>query len=259
MMIRRFSIFAILVLYLTISARAQTEPQVDPFESRFDSLSIDSAAINLVITSSPDSASIYLESKGTESVTPAGFTLSPGKYTLEVVRENYEPLAQNITLQMGTDVTVGFILKAFPPLPLTAESLGMEYKPIIKPRDLGEADAVMQRYSRLAEVFAIIPFGQGLLGKFLASESNQKEANILLISGAFLSIGSYTIGKIASSRKRKKIEKHNLIAKEENELIMQENKEIDQLINEQNRLAVDRWLSENSGRGKVVIDKSPSP
>lgn len=216
-------------------------------------VSPDSAYLNII--SSPDTAFISINNSSTVRATPLNLALGPGPYKIEAARDGYEPLTRELNLMAGKRISANFILKSIPPPPVEAESLGLFYLPEQPLRDPAEADKLRQSFNRWAEIFAIIPFGQGMLAKLLVDDEEQQHINILIISGATLSLGSMVLGRILSNRKRDRIETSNARIKEENKVSQAHNLEIDEQLREKNDEALQEWLLENEGRGRVVIQE----
>jgi hypothetical protein len=213
----------------------------------------DSAYLNL--TSSPDSASVSMNGSSIINVTPLNLALSPGPYRFDASREGFEPLTYELNLMVGQRISAQFILKSLPPPPIQPESLGLFYIPEQPLQDVASADQLRQSFNRWAEIFAIIPLGQGILAKLVVDDENQKQVNILIITGATLSLGSLVLGKVLSNRKRNQIEEANLRIKEENMVSQSHNSEIDRQLREKNDEALQEWLLENEGRGRVIMEE----
>lgn len=210
-------------------------------------------SIVLSVESVPDSAAISVNGKASGRLTPSIFALESGGNVIEVMKEGFEPLAEKIELMTGRRAKATFLLKSLPPSALVASDLGLEKEAKKIPLDEMAADRIKAKFNGLTVTFAIIPFSQGLMARLLLDDQSNP-GDILMISGAVLSAGSFILGKVLSSRKRSMIIKQNEIINQENLEIDQRNKEIDKLVREKNDEMVQDWLSKNSGKGKVIVE-----
>jgi len=214
----------------------------------------DSETTTLFVTSSPESSYVSLTGGDSTAVTPLSLSLQPGKYQLEVVKEGFEPLSHEFGLLAGQRISAQFILKSLPPPPLTVDSLELFYipeKPLI---DINDADQLGQSFKRMAEIFAIIPLGQGIIARMILTENDRSQAEILIGVGAVLSGGSLLLGKILSNHKRRAIEATNRRIEEENIASRNYNQDVDRQLKEKNEEAQLLWMKENEKRGRVVIE-----
>ncbi len=263
-----YSIIWIGVIFISLSAGPNLLAQnpVDTMDNRSDTITqpldpTDQAIAPeadssfLTVTSSPDSAFITVDDQASAGMTPMEMILDTGVYRLEAAKEGFEPLTYKLNLLTGQRISARFILKSFPPPPIPAESLGLMYLPEKILEDINAADRVSSSYNRAAETFAIIPLGQGILARFIVDEDDRKEANIMIISGAILSAGSLILGKVLSKRKTHNIEQANAQITEENILINEHNRDVDQQLKEKNEQALRAWQQENSDRGRVIIEQ----
>lgn len=234
-------------------------PDIDslPSDSLSNSVSPSTDSTLVAVTSSPDSALVTVSGRPATQITPLTLELVSGDYQIEVSKEGYESLSHALNLIGNQRVSAQFILKSFPPLPIPAESLGFFYIPERPLLDINAADKLGRSYKQLAETFAIIPLVQGILARLIADEKTEKEANILIISGVVLSGGSLILSKIMSKRKRKKIEAENVRIAEDNRISAENNYQVDKAVKEKNDEALQEWLLENEGRGRVILDISP--
>lgn len=217
--------------------------------------SIPKAESSLVtVTSDPDSALVNVDEKTATEATPVDLILDSGVYQLEVIKEGYEPLTHELKLLAGRRLSARFILKSFPPLPVAAESLGLEYLPEKKIEDIHAAERVSSSFNRAAETFLIMPLGQGILARFIMDDNNRREANIMIISGTVLSVGSWILGKVLSNKKLRDINAANARIEQENKLIYEYNEDIDRQLKEANEQALTNWQQENARRGRVIIE-----
>jgi hypothetical protein len=214
-----------------------------------------SDSAQLMVTSSPDSAFITISNHAATEVTPLSLTLNAGIYQVEAAREGFEPLSRELNLMAGKRLSAQFILKSFPPPPIPAESLGLFYLPPKIPLDIKGADRMSQTYKRLAETFAIVPLGQGIMARLIVDEEDRDQADILIVSGIVLSGGSLLLGKILSNRKRNNIENENARIAEENILISENNRDVDRELKEKNEDVLQMWILENEDRGRIVIEE----
>lgn len=214
---------------------------------------IEDTLVQVSITSEPDSASILYNSKAADGATPEIFMLTEGKYNFEVIKDKYLPLSYELEVLLSKPITAHFILSKMEPEEITAGDLGLEYLEEKKTKDLQAAVRFQQSFNRAAEVFAIIPFGQGLLAKLIMGDDYSDQTTVLIISGAGLSLTSWLTGKLLASAKRRKMERENMTIEEENSIIRQHNKEIDEKLRELNDERHSVWEKENESRGKVVI------
>jgi hypothetical protein len=209
----------------------------------------------LIVDSNPDSANILVDGKSSEVTTPYSFSLADTVSLVEVVKTGYEPLAEKIPLSPGERVIATYLLKAFPPDPITPAELGFEPVPQQPLLDEKAADRLESKFLGLSFTFAIVPFGQGVLAKALLDDDDKGLGDALMISGAVLSAGSYALGKILSSKKRSDIKRKNEIIKIENEAAKEQNREIDKAVKTAYDEAVELWLMENADKGRVVLER----
>jgi hypothetical protein len=167
--------------------------------------------------------------------------------------EGYEALSHTQEYAGGKVVSLHFLLRSRPPNPPQAEELDLVYQPTIPMRDEKSAERMREMFTGLAETFAIIPTGQGLLAKFLAGEDAQQEANVLLISGVTLSVGSWLCSKILPARKMAGIKKWNARAAEANVAVRAHNSEVEALVQQKYAELIDDWARENEDRGVVKV------
>jgi hypothetical protein len=228
-----------------------TDEVVDSMYSESDT----AVAAVLLIDSDPDSANILIGGKASDVTTPHSFSPEDTVSLVEVVKTGYEPLAEKIRLSPGEKVIATYLLKAFPPDPITPEELGFEPVPQQPILDVKAADRLKSKFLGLSLTFAIVPFGQGVLAKALLDDDDKGLGDALIISGAVLSAGSYALGKILSSKKRSDIKRKNEIIKIENEAAKEQNREIDKAVKTAYDEAVELWLMENADRGRVVLER----
>jgi len=214
----------------------------------------DTSLATLYITSSPESSFVDIKGRSSTEVTPLTLGLQPGDYQLEIFKEGFEPLSHNFGLMAGQRISAQFILKSYPPPPLTVDSLDLFYIPERPLLDINEADRLGQSFKRMAEMFAIIPMGQGIIARLILSGDYRRQADILIATGAVLSAGSLITGKVLSNRKRRAIEDANRQIGEDNAASQKHNLEIDRQLKDKNDEARQLWELENENHGRVIID-----
>lgn len=210
-------------------------------------------SVSIQITSSPDSVSILLDNKLLKSVTPSVLRVISGKYLIETFQEGYEPLAQKIDISGGQKASMNFMLKKLPPPRITANSMGLEIKKMPTTRNESEAAEIRKWWGGLAETFAIVPLGQGVIAKLILDDDSQKEADVLIVTGAILTIGSYLAGRFFSFRRRQQILAENNLIIKANDDIRLLNRDIEKLVKDSNSVLIDNWMIENDGRGTVEL------
>jgi hypothetical protein len=212
----------------------------------------------LELKSSPEGAEIMFDKEESGGLTPTIFKLDPGLYKFELSKPGYESLPAELRLVKGKKFLAEFILKETRPAAVTPESLGLFILPLKQQVDPKMADRLNRKFKVFGEVFAIIPLGQGLIARFIVDDDEKDKADIMIVSGAILSAGSFILGKILSNRKRKKIEAENLAIPEENKAILLQNKEVGGIVQEANDKALSEWAKRNDDKGKVKItEKTP--
>lgn len=205
------------------------------------------------VTSVPDSVFIVVNGNQIEEQTPASLQLPYGIYNIEVNKEGLEPLSDSVRLNSSSNIIMEYLMRPLPPAPVSAESPGMAKEAMIQKTDERTADALKQKYYNLAEMFAIIPLGQGIFGKLLMEGDYEKTTNTMILSGAILSGGSLILGKILSSRKRKQIIIENQRIVELNEYNKAQNRAIDDKVAEYNDQKLEEWLLKSDSLGIVNI------
>lgn len=208
---------------------------------------------SLEILSDPDNAAIYLNNKDLGQPTPYMLEVPGGNHVVELMLEGYESLAERVEVAANQRASLQFVLKTLPPPATTADELGLVKAPQTPLMDENLAIKTKQWWNGLSETFLIVPLGQGLMAKLLLDDNNQKEANVLVISGVALTAGSYLLGKIMSARKRRQIIHRNEEIVIENDAVRKHNSEIDQIVRDTNNQSIERWLDENKRRGRVKV------
>lgn len=209
----------------------------------------------VTVESDPDSASILVDGTAVDMVTSAQLNLVVGERTVEVVVADYEPLAQAVTVDSMHRSIMKYILRPLPPPELTAESLGLVYDVQLPKLDEAKAAVLRQQFNSMAETFAIIPLGQGMLAKVLLDSDDQGTANVLVISGVVLTVGSYLLGKALSAKKLRKIKLENEEIEAYNVRAAEHNNEMDRTITTANKDAYKKYLDDNKGRGRVQVTR----
>jgi hypothetical protein len=193
-----------------------------------------------------------------EITAPAEIFVAPGTHTLELDKDGFEPLTHEFNDSGGEDFSLRFVLRSAQPVPLAAEELGLVRRPTLVLRDEGEADVVRKRYNSFAEMFAIVPLGQGVMARIVAGEGARKEANTLILTGIGLTAGSYLLGSILSKRKRSAVRSDNELIKQQNAEGQDHNRQLDKQVREFNAAAMAEWSTRNRDRGRVeVVEESP--
>jgi hypothetical protein len=216
---------------------------------------VDSVAYPMRILSSPDSGFITIDSGASDSLTPAVYSLLPGKYAIEVFKDGFEPLQYDLIYSSSHPGALNFILKPLAPEPVVAESLGLEYFPVVPLQDERIADEQMQKFSSMSELFLIVPLAQGLVARALLAEEDKQVANIMIASGVVLTAGSYLLGKLVSNRTRKRIIEENAEIESQNARAQVANRDVDREVREFNAQMQQQWKEENSDRGRVEVQR----
>jgi hypothetical protein len=183
--------------------------------------------------------------------------LSAGDHSLVASRERFEPLSHSLTLPPNSEFTLTFLLKAEEPFPLTAPELGLDRRELAPLRVEDEAKQLRQQFNSFAEVFAIVPLGQGLMARLVAGESGKNQANTLIITGIGLTAGSYLLGKILSSNRLSNIRSQNEEATRANDEAKDHNRQIEKQVQERNDEIIAEWRIQNADRGRVEVEEKP--
>lgn len=211
--------------------------------------------VRLLITSIPSGATVIVDNQKIDPVTPAVIEREAGEITIETRLDGFQPLSCSQNFVAGKTVSAHFLIRRMPPAVPLAEELGLEYLPTVKKRDERAADRLKKKLQGMAETFAIIPLGQGLLAKMLADDDAQKGANILLISGVTLAVGSWIASRVLPPRKKAAARKWNAEAAKKNKEAAIQNKQIELTIQELYAEAIAQWADENDDRGVVEISE----
>lgn len=213
----------------------------------------DSTKISLDLESEPDSVNIVIPNTADTAVTPTSVIVKSGVLSFEAFKSGYDSLIQEIELESGRSAILRFLLRTNKPIPATAEELGLEYREELPLREEEEVRAYNQKFTNVSEMFLITPFSQGLLAKIILGNDDDGSANILLISGAALTLGTYILGKILSSKRLTDIREYNNFANDENLAVKEYNQEIDNKIKAINREKSQIWQEENKNKGTVIV------
>lgn len=229
--------------------------EVLPLNIQFivDDLAVDSVMnpVNVNITSQPENIKILLKNKSDTITTPDSVSLLPGTLSFNAFCEGYQSLVTNYELAANDNVSLEFLLKTNKPAKITILDLGLEYKPILLERSEREANVIRSKYTALAEMFVIFPLTQGILAKLILDNDNDKDADILIISGAVLSVGSFLLGKILHKKRKKYIQRYNEQLIFDNQLARKFNSDIDMTIKTQNTENLKQWELENNDKGII--------
>ncbi|MDH3891916.1 MAG: PEGA domain-containing protein [candidate division Zixibacteria bacterium] len=209
----------------------------------------------VTVESEPDSATIMVDGRAVESVTPAQLDLAVGERMVEVVGPGFELLSKTVTVDSMHRTIMKYTLRPEPPPELTAESLGLVYDDQLPKINEEKADMLRRQFNSMAETFAIIPLGQGLLASVLLDSDDQGTAHALIISGVVLTAGSYLLGKTLSARKLRNIQSENEEIDSYNARADAHNFEVDQAVNAANKEAMKKYQIDNRGRGRVKVTK----
>jgi hypothetical protein len=207
----------------------------------------------LTVTSSPESVSVKLDQETQAKITPFEADVSAGVHTIHASRRGFEPLSYEYDFPAGERFKLNIIMAEEQPMEMAAEELGLEYMELRTAREKQEAEKIRSQFNNLAESFIIIPTGQGVLAKLIMGKSGSRGADILIATGAGLTISAYFLGKILSSRELKKIEAENSEISEENVRAGEHNRMVRQTVADRYNEALERWLENNKDRGIVEI------
>ena len=248
---------------LTVSSGTpRLAPRAEPAPARSSDTgaALDTAPAPAVVTvrSDPDSATVFLDGTRLPGSTPLQVPLAAGEHLIEVMKEDYDPLSYELDVLPAETVTVVYYLKSLPPTPLLPESLGLSYLPVRKRLDSLIADRQMQTYVDAAQTFAVFPFGQGLIVRLFLGDTHSREANVMMIGGAVMSLGALIMGKTITNRKREQIRAENERIQRENESATLHNREVDRVLREATAARMESWRRRNASRGRVeVIRNTP--
>ena len=219
-------------------------------EAQVDSVA-DSATVE--IKSSPVGGFIFLNGRDFGTITPAELRVPAGEHLIEIIIEGYEPLAKRLGLEAAKHTRLEFVLKSLPPPPLTADSIGFARLPQISLLDEKMAVRLEKKWTGLAEIFAIVPLGQGILARLVLPKEHHSAANSMVLTGLGLTAGSYLLGKVLGKRKLHQVRTRNEEIPRLNDEIRLQNQEANQAVQAANSQNVKAWMAENEGRGVVTV------
>ncbi|MBI5266501.1 MAG: hypothetical protein HY851_04630 [candidate division Zixibacteria bacterium] len=188
---------------------------------------------------------------------PTRLILTGKKHDIRVQADGYEPLSYELRCGNADSVSLTFILRTEAPPLIVAESIGLAFLPIQIVLDSAAADQRMKSYANATEMFMVFPFGQGVITKVLGGDTYRKESNVLIISGAVLSVGCFVAGKVLSGHQRSSIRAKNERINRDNNTALLHNREVDRKVQIANRERKIRWDRENKSRGLVNVLKYP--
>lgn len=209
--------------------------------------------VKLVVQSEPDSCSLVIGQETIEKHTPIDLFFKPGEYLFRVSKEGYDPLKSRIKIELEVPILANFKLKSLKPNQVLPESLGISYMTQMPLLNVKQAEKIKVRYNSLAESFAIFPMAQGILARLVVDKSHRRTAEVMILSGVGLTLGSYLLGKILYKKKRQFILDENIRREVDNGMVDSNNKKVDQMINEVNTSRMKEWLRNNRNRGEVII------
>jgi hypothetical protein len=219
-------------------------------DSSFTSAGRDST---VAITSDPEGVEIWINDSNTSLVTPAAVKLDSAWRKIEVFKEGREPLTFERGEASRVPESLHFVLRTLPPPVMTSDSLGLTLIQQFPLQDENEANRLMQRYASLAELFAIIPLSQAVIVRPFVDGDDRAVVNALIVAGVGLTVGTYILGKVLSSKKRKDIARQNAEVQKSNAIAEASNREVAQTVREANAAALLHWERENAGRGRVDV------
>jgi hypothetical protein len=207
----------------------------------------------LKLETDPPRAFLKFGSADSLFITPADTLVSAGYYRIESSLAGYSPLVHEVRLAPGDTVTLHFILLVEKPVQPSAEDLGMVYQPVTPMVPEEQALAVRKKYNTMAEIFAIVPLAQGVMAAVALGGGSDYFTGELVIVGACLSIGSFVLGRIMSSRKMSQIKRTNEELVVENSEANRHNKDVEMEIRRAHAQAMREWQAESQWRGRVEI------
>ncbi len=207
----------------------------------------------LILETDPPRAFLKFGSTDSVLTTPADTLLPAGYYRIETSLAGYSPLVHELRLAPGDTITLHFILLAEKPVPPAAEELGMDYQPVVPLVPEEQALTVRKKYNTMAEIFAIIPLAQGVMAAVALGGGEDYFTSELVIVGAALSIGSFVMGRIMSSRRMSQIKRENEATVIENNESERHNNEVKLEIRRTHAQAMREWQAEAQWRGRVEI------
>jgi hypothetical protein len=207
----------------------------------------------LIVTSDPPRATVSIIGRSEQLETPTELNLPAGEYRLVVVAPGYDTLQHLQVLRPSQRVVAHCVLKEERPQSATPTGLGMSYEMTMPLADEAEADQIRRRFTMWAEIFAIVPLGQGVLARSVMGESRRGDTDALIYAGLVLTVGSYLTGRIASRAKRSRIRSRNATLTVANRDADDYNKTLDGLIRDRNAETLMIWRTTNRDRGRVTV------
>jgi len=247
---------ALIIIFILSPAAESQEPDsmgIMRLKVDSDSAKAISGSATLNLLSDPDGAKIVIEMSQDTVVAPETLNTATGDHSFKAMADGYEALVHTMTVEPDKIISLNFILAFTQPPGLTAEDLGLEYMPTMPLKEEAEAAKQKEKFDNLAETFALIPLGQGILARILLGDETDTGANILIATGASLTATAYILGKIFPKRKLAKIRAYNEEASRINSEAKYHNQEVESKIEAENSELLENWMLRNQNRGKVEI------
>lgn len=206
----------------------------------------------IAVLSTPIEAMITLDGTMLSEETPTDIRLSAGAHEIEVQKDGWEPLTH--TIQVNNSIVLNYIMMPNAPAGLTPDAVGLEYRQPLPPLDVRQPEQLRAKFNSLAETFAILPLGQGLVAKAFLRGDHEKTANVLIVSGVVLSAASYLLGKVLAKNKLNTITLRNAEIEQINHETDEHNALVDKTIEEHDAELLEKWLAENDSKGKVEVE-----
>lgn len=213
----------------------------------------DTATCLVRITSDPPGAVLMFGGVDSVLSSPCDTMVAAGSHHVEASLAGYQTLVHDLELEPGDTLSLNFVLLAQKPEPPNPEDLGLSYLPITPLLPETAAQKVREKYNVMAETFAIIPLGQGIMAYLALGGGNDYFSGELVALGAFLSAGSYVLGRVMASRKLEEIRDRNHVLTAQNVASDRHNKEIDQQLRQLYEAAIREWEAERAWRGRVEV------
>ena len=109
-----------------------------------------------------------------------------------------------------------------------------------------------ERYNAMAETFFVFPLAPGILGLAVSDDASQFPAEIFLLTGLVLIVGSYLMGDHVYSKELDRIREVNDERRAVNLRVKNHNQLVKNAMADHER-AVALWATESDGRGRVVV------
>ncbi|MEE9555479.1 MAG: hypothetical protein V3W18_14430, partial [candidate division Zixibacteria bacterium] len=207
----------------------------------------------LAISSTPESVLVRVDNSSDSRVTPFEMEIGAGVHRFIANRDGFESLEYEYDFPGSVKLNMNFVMGTEQPSGYTAEELELEYKEIKIPRNEQDAEKTKEKFNNLAETFIIIPTGQGVLAKLVMGKDRSGEADFLISVGIGMTVTAYLMGKVISSRQLKKIKTENALSEQENHIAKEHNRNVNNILEEKNSEALEKWYTENEGKGIVEI------